>query len=113
MKYQQHGGGKIPQRVKSIYLKHCQRLIDDNNNIVSKNYLLLALKTYSVNNILQLYQHELIEQIIGDFRTIWDSIDPSDQNYLRVVNVVSFQLSLLFTYASLHFREPTLADFNN
>ena len=110
MKYQQHGGGKIPQKVKFTYLRHCQRLIDNNNDVVSKNYLLLALKNYSVN---KLYQHEFIEQIIGDFRKIWDSIDQSDRNYLRMVNVVSFQLSALFTYACLDFREPTLADFNN
>ena len=113
MKYRQHGGGKIPQKVKFAYLRHCQRLIDNNNDVVSKNYLLLALKNYSVNNIMQLYQHEFIEQIIGDFRKIWDSIEQSDRNYLRMVNVVSFQLSALFTYACLDFREPTLEDFNN
>jgi len=126
MRYFQSGGGYFPekskdsklnQRNKKRYLKHCENVVKD-GDIGSGKYLITQLKLDVDRGIEKHYSGSpLLERIQKDKAMIFDSCDEwilenmKDENCLMTVNVVSLQIIILFTYASLGYKEPTRKDW--
>lgn len=116
MRYFQSGGGyfpekskesKVNQRNKKRYLKHCENVVKD-GDIGSGDYLITQLKLDVERGIEKDYSGSpLLERIHEDKAMIFDSCDKwisenmAVDNCLMTVNVVSLQIAILFTYASL------------
>ena len=127
MRYFQSGGGyfpekskesKVNQRNKKRYLKHCENVVKD-GDIGSGDYLITQLKLDVERGIEKDYSGSpLLERIHKDKNMIFDSCDKwiseniKDENCLMTVNVVSLQIAILFTYASLGYKHPTINDWD-
>lgn len=123
MRYFQSGGGYFPekskdsklnQRNKKRYLKHCENVVKD-GDIGSGDYLITQLKLDVERGIEKDYSGSpLLERIHEDKAMIFDSCDKwisenmAVDNCLMTVNVVSLQIAILFTYASLDYENPTM-----
>ena len=127
MKYFQSGGGyfpekskesKVNQRNKKRYLKHCENVVKD-GDIGSGDYLITQLKLDVERGIEKDYSGSPHRQRIQEDKAmIFDSCDKwiseniKDENCLMTVNVVSLQIAILFTYASLGYKHPTINDWD-
>jgi hypothetical protein len=125
MKYYQSGGGyfadekTLPdqrQRIKARkrYLRHCENVVKD-NDVGSRDYLITQLKLDVDRAIKRDYKGSpLLERIKADkkeiFRTCDEWMNTHTENCLMTVNVVSLQIVILFTYACLDYKEPTVTD---
>ena len=104
------GGAKLNGEFKKEYLKECKKIMND-NNIESRDYLLDKLRDDVYN---QVKEYSTIEHIlIKDLEIIFSNINLDDINNVGIINIVSLQCAVLFTYASLNFEEPTEEDFCN
>jgi len=96
------GGGKeifSNKEEKKEYLHHCYELLYRPNE-ESKKYLLDKLETVCSLKINELYSSNTVK--LNEYlRIIFENIDILDKNYIGVVNIVSLQCSILFTYASI------------
>jgi hypothetical protein len=126
MRYYQSGGGYFPFEVtdkgeriqaRKDYLSHCENVVK-RGNIDSGKYLITQLKLDVDRGIEKHYSGSpLLERIQKDKAMIFDSCDEwilenmKDENCLMTVNVVSLQIIILFTYASLGYKEPTRKDW--
>lgn len=117
MRYFQSGGGYFPENTteKRIYLKHCENLIE--GDIDSRDYLITQLKLDVERGIEKHYsQSPLFDRIQQDKSMIFDSCDKwmetHEENVFVTVNLVSLQIAVLFTYASLDYNEPILKTWN-
>ena len=127
MRYFQSGGGYFPekskdsklnQRNKKRYLKHCENVVKA-GDIGSGDYLITQLKLDVERGIEKDYSGSPHRQRIQeDKNMIFDSCDKwiseniKDENCLMTVNVVSLQIAILFTYASLGYKHPTINDWD-
>ena len=127
MRYFQSGGGyfpekskesKVNQRNKKRYLKHCENVVKD-GDIGSGDYLITQLKLDVERGIEKDYSGSPHRQRIHEDKAmIFDSCDKwiseniKDENCLMTVNVVSLQIAILFTYASLGYNHPTINDWD-
>lgn len=129
MRYYQSGGGyfpekskdsKLKQRNKKRYLKHCENVVKD-GDIGSGDYLITQLKLDVERGIEKDYSDSplsLLNRIHEDKNIIFDSCDEwfsknmANENCLMTVNVVSLQIAILFTYASLGYNHPTINDWD-
>ena len=127
MRYFQSGGGyfpekskdsKVNQRNKKRYLKHCENVVKD-GDIGSGDYLITQLKLDVERGIEKDYSGSPHRQRIQEDKAmIFDSCDKwiseniKDENCLMTVNVVSLQIAILFTYASLGYKHPTINDWD-
>ena len=127
MKYFQSGGGyfpekskdsKVNQRNKKRYLKHCENVVKD-GDIGSGDYLITQLKLDVERGIEKDYSGSPHRQRIQEDKAmIFDSCDKwiseniKDENCLMTVNLVSLQIAILFTYASLGYKHPTINDWD-
>ena len=127
MRYFQSGGGyfpekskesKVNQRNKKRYLKHCENVVKD-GDIGSGDYLITQLKLDVERGIENDYSGSPHRQRIHEDKAmIFDSCDKwiseniKDENCLMMVNVVSLQIAILFTYASLGYKHPTINDWD-
>jgi len=123
MRYYQSGGGYFPFEVtdkgeriqaRKDYLSHCENVVK-RWNIDSGKYLITQLKLDVDRGIEKHYSGSpLLERIQKDKAMIFDSCDEwilenmKDENCLMTVNVVSLQIIILFTYASLDYEKPTM-----
>ena len=124
MKYLIDGGGYFPdnedyaerQRQRKIYLDHCEKVVKK-NDVASRDYLIDLLKQDVEKAIATEYSSkspEFIEKLQRYKEEIFTSWKKSDEytswfsrkNCLQAVNTVSLQIVVLFTLASLDFREP-------
>ena len=123
MKYLIDGGGYFPdnedyaerQRERKIYLDHCEKVVKK-NDVASRDYLIDLLKQDVEKAIATEYSSkspEFIEKLQRYKEEIFTSWKKSDEytswfsrNCLQAVNTVSSQIAVLFTLASLDFREP-------
>ena len=117
VKYFQKGGGKFTAAEKKIYLDHCKTLClgTGGNPIESREYLLDKLKTDVISNIDSMpeYKDAVIKtRLKENYTRIVDSIDLTDPDNLRIVNTVTLEFVILFTYASVGFRQPTKSEWN-
>ena len=87
-------------------------------SIESRNYLITQLKLDVDRGIEKHYSGSPhVQRIQKDKDMIFDSCDEwisenmTVDNCLMTVNVVSLQIIILFTYASLGYKEPTLKDW--
>lgn len=128
MRYYQSGGGYFPFEVtdkgeriqaRKDYLSHCENVVK-RGNIDSGKYLITQLKLDVDRGIEKHYSGSplsLLNRIQKDKAMIFDSCDEwilenmKDENCLMTVNVVSLQIIILFTYASLGYKEPTRKDW--
>jgi hypothetical protein len=126
MRYYQSGGGYFPFEVtdkgeriqaRKDYLSHCENVVK-RRNIDSGKYLITQLKLDVDRGIEKHYSESPHrKRIQKDKAMIFDSCDEwilenmKDENCLMTVNVVSLQIIILFTYASLGYKEPTRKDW--
>ena len=131
MKYLIDGGGYFPenkdyterQRQRKIYLDHCEKVVKK-NDVASRDYLIDLLKQDVEKAIATEYSSkspEFIENLQRYKEEIFTSWEESDEcrntswfsrkNCLQAVNTVSLQIVVLFTLASLDFREPQYTDW--
>jgi len=102
------GGTKLNSEFKKEYLEECREILNS-NNIKSRDYLLDKLREDVYNEVKQ---YSNIEHILSrDLEIIFSNIDLNDENNIGIINIVSLQCAVLFTYASLNFEEPTEKDF--
>ena len=130
MKYLIDGGGYFPdnkdyaerQRERKIYLDHCEKVVKK-NDVASRDYLIDLLKQDVEKAIATEYSSkspEFIEKLQRYKEEIFTSWEESDEykswfsrkNCLQAVNTVSLQIVVLFTLASLDFREPQDIDWD-
>ena len=128
MKYLIDGGGYFPenkdyterQRQRKIYLDHCEKVVKK-NDVASRDYLIDLLKQDVEKAITTEYSStkfiEKLQRYKEEIFTSWEESDEcrntswfSRKNCLQAVNTVSLQIVVLFTLASLNFREPQYAE---
>jgi hypothetical protein len=113
------GGGKFNKEYKRTYLSHCENLFNESSEEVkqeSRNYLLAELEKDVRKAIINEYAdaesktrlQESVDIIFGSENKTAINLDT---NHLGVVNVVSLQCVVLFTYAANNFLEPEENNF--
>ena len=124
MRYFQSGGGYFPEKTshkerrqkdKRRYVKHCENVIEE--DVGSRDYLITQLKLDVERGIETDYSKSpYIELIQADKAMIFDSCDKwmetHTENCLVTVNLISLQIALLFTYASLGYKKITMDIWN-
>lgn len=107
------GGGKFTKDYKRTYLSHCENLFNESSEETkeeSRNYLLAELEKDVRKVIVTEYadaDSETKRQLQKSVDIIFGRANKTainrDRNHLGVVNVVSLQCVLLFTYAANNF----------
>ena len=124
MRYFQSGGGYFPEKTKNKenrqkdkrrYLKHCENVIEE--DVGSRDYLITQLKLDVERGIETDYSKSPhLELIQGDKAMIFESCDKwmetHTENCLVTVNLISLQIAVLFTYASLGYNKITKDTWN-
>ena len=124
MRYFQYGGGYFPEKTtdkekrqkdKRRYVRHCENVIEE--DLGSRDYLITQLKLDVERGIETDYSKSPhIELIQADKTMIFESCDKWMETHttdcLVTVNLVSLQIALLFTYASLGYKKITMDLWN-
>lgn len=100
------GGMKMNGEKKTTYLRMCNQLLD-NNDEESREVLLSYLEEDCRNAVNTLYPEDKHDQLHSDLTSIFSSINKSDPDNIGMVNIVSLQVGVLFTFACIDFKDIT------